>query len=212
MRDKTREAFLQAGTPHFGLAYDSMAPPPAAVGEPNVNEREAWLKRCEGVRIPEDYQRFYYHWSSGFPDGSVRSEIVTRSRLLIGHGNASGADVGLSVHRTWGVPVIPGSALKGLAAQYVDVAIADEDSDRSAWRGPVWGARRVVAPARENFRYLFGTPPASDGETGGARGAVEFHDALFMPDAMPLRTAIWATGSPICTPIAPFWRVIGDSE
>lgn len=36
-------------------------------------------------------------------------------RLLIGYGRANAVETSLTFHHTWGVPVIPGSALKGIA-------------------------------------------------------------------------------------------------
>ncbi len=40
-------------------------------------------------------------------------------RLIIGLGNESPLETGLSLHHTYGVPVIPGSAIKGLAAHFL---------------------------------------------------------------------------------------------
>jgi CRISPR-associated protein Cmr6 len=113
----------------------------------------------------------------------VTCEVEARSRLLIGHGNPSGADVGLTVHRTWGVPVIPGSALKGLTAHYVDAVYGGDEPERRQWLGPTWrdGRVRKGDHAGAAFGALFGAP-AVDGEEGSERGGiVAFHDALYVP-------------------------------
>jgi CRISPR-associated protein Cmr6 len=111
-------------------------------------------------------------------------ERAAASRLLIGHGNPSGSDVGLTVHRTWGVPVLPGSALKGLTAHYVDALYGDRDEpERRQWLGPTWTRGRVRPGdgAGAAFGGLFGAPEADGEENSARRGLVEFHDALYVP-------------------------------
>jgi CRISPR-associated protein Csb2 len=82
-------------------------------------------------------------------------ELEFASRLLIGHGNASATGVGLSVHHTWGVSVILGSALKGLPAHYLDVFFGPANpslppweqpqaqGERAAYQGVIWRDRRI---------------------------------------------------------------------
>ena len=109
------------------------------------------------------------------------------SRLLIGHGNASASDVGLTVHRTWGTPVIPGTALKGLLSGYVDAVYGPGDAgpqaDRDDWAAPTWcGFNVTKAPGRWHA-LVFGSPAVSsdDEYRYGLRGGVTFHDALYIP-------------------------------
>jgi CRISPR-associated protein Cmr6 len=54
-------------------------------------------------------------------------EVELLSRLLVGHGTQSPTEVGLTTHRTWGVPVVPGTALKGLLSHYVDAVYGPRD-------------------------------------------------------------------------------------
>ncbi|HEX5327818.1 MAG TPA: type III-B CRISPR module RAMP protein Cmr6 [Acetobacteraceae bacterium] len=200
MRDAIRNAVGRKPASHFGHAYDMLAWPPGPDGKPDTTEREAWLGRCEEITINPDYAAFFNLWKQSFPDTDISvSEITARRRILIGHGNPSGADVGLTVHRTWGVPILPGSALKGLLAHYVDVVYGDDRDDgpgmpdRRAWRGPTWKDRIVASQAGAAFTKLFGTP-AEQGKPDTARGgSVIFHDALYVP-------------RPVGTPDKPFAR------
>jgi CRISPR-associated protein Cmr6 len=183
---------------HFGLAYDVLAPQPKG-GEPDVEQRREWLDRCEHIVPHPDYTHFLRLWTDSFgPDSLVTVEF--ESRLLIGHGNPSGADVGLTVHQTWGVPIIPGSSLKGLLAHFIDASYGTDDpadEARRNWRGPTWQNGRVASGQNAGTLYatLFGKPPATGAdkladpsrtdEVSGNAGCVVFHDALWSPRQTP---------------------------
>ena len=175
---------------HFGLAYEMLAPPPAAQGKADVAAREEWLKRCAGIAVARDYSDFFDRWKKSFQDVSGwTGHAKAESRLLIGHGNASGAEIGLTVHRTWGVPVLPGSALKGLLAHYIDAVYGGNDTGdatRAPWQGPVWEGQKLVRPPGAGFAALFGTtlaePDAENKQLGA--GLVTFHDALYEPESI----------------------------
>ncbi|MFL1378498.1 MULTISPECIES: type III-B CRISPR module RAMP protein Cmr6 [unclassified Nocardiopsis] len=108
-------------------------------------------------------------------------------RLVVGLGEKGNAhELGITLHGTYGWPIIPGSGLKGVTAAYV------------------WDRAAKTAGGREIFRMVFGAPlppsrRVSDREPGGggtapegragseaegrdhdkaARGAVRFLDAL----------------------------------
>jgi CRISPR-associated protein Cmr6 len=82
-------------------------------------------------------------------------ELVTQSRMIVGIGEASVRDIGIMLHHTYGVPFIPGSSLKGLAAAY-------------ARKLPGWDVKS------ESYRTLFGD--------GRQSGSVDFLDAIWIPD------------------------------
>lgn len=80
-------------------------------------------------------------------------------RLVTGLGGASPLETGLTLHHTYGVPVLPGSALKGLANHY-------------------W----------QHVAYATGSDPAivTNAMFGGTddAGYVCFHDAWIVPDSL----------------------------
>lgn len=65
------------------------------------------------------YQRAFERWERVAKRGRV-VEIHFPQRLVIGLGNESPLETGLRLHHTYGVPFLPGAALKGLAAHYCD--------------------------------------------------------------------------------------------
>jgi CRISPR-associated protein Cmr6 len=187
---------------HFALAYDAWAPvdesgeyagkvPPELGNERQF--RAKWLAALEGMPIDACYEHAYERWKTSLRDGGAQlQEIELASRLLIGHGNASATEVGLTVQHTWGVPMIPGSALKGLCAHYTaatyglrrqemgNPAPSSEPRGDERFSGPKWekGRRRIEAPPGDYYRALFGAPEV---DNDASAGLVVFHDALYVP-------------------------------
>jgi len=223
-----RQVLPKEKTPdHVGLAYDvwgltgddgkipddKRSPMLAFILKPRClgddgkipdDKRSRWLSKVADIRIAADYTHSYERWKASFTNpGDRLAELTLASRLLIGHGNASAVDVGLTVHHTWGVPIIPGSALKGLLAHYVDATYGpsdpgkkpweqkDEERTRADYQGVTWNRRRIERGPGAVYRALFGAPDAREDATmrehgfdaGAAAGLVTFHDALYVPDS-----------------------------
>ena len=201
-----RRALQSIGTPdHLALAYDAWAP----VGDDGKvpdNDRPDWLSKLAGIAVSPDYSRSFERWRKSFSAAGDRVfELVLASRLLVGHGNSSASDIGLTVHHTWGVPVIPGSALKGLVAHFVDAVYGPTDPERKPWeqsgdestradyQGVTWRGRRIERGPGKVYRALFGAPDAEEDDAmreqgldaGASAGLVTFHDALYVPGSVP---------------------------
>jgi CRISPR-associated protein Cmr6 len=186
---------------HPGLAYATWAP----VGDDGKvpdDRRAKWLSSLADLTVPPDYSRSFQRWRTSFSaPGDRVFELVLASRLLVGHGHPSAVDVGITLHHTWGVPVIPGTALKGLVAHFVDAVYGPNDPERKPWeqqgeertraayQGVTWRDRRIERGPGPVYRSLFGAPDAEqDGEmrehgfdAGASAGLVTFHDALYVP-------------------------------
>jgi CRISPR-associated protein Cmr6 len=197
-----RATLQPLGTPeHVGLAYDAWAPL-GHDGTVPVACRASWLSDLAAMAVPPDYATAFARWRASFAaPGDRVFELVLASRLLVGHGNASATDVGLTVHHTWGVPLIPGSALKGLLAHYVDAVYGPDDptpppwdqpgpeAERADYQGVTWRGRRVQRGPGAVYRALFGAPDAEEDatmlehgyEAGAVASLVVFHDALYVP-------------------------------
>jgi CRISPR-associated protein Cmr6 len=199
MRDALRTLPLKEAS-HFGLAYDVLAPIKPGEGKVPDQERDVWLQRLEDFEIPPDYRIAFERWRTSFPDNETH-EVELVARLLVGHGNPSPTEVGLTVHRTWGVPIIPGSALKGLLAHYLPVGygpdryethpmdprLSGEAASRARFQGVTWKNGRIVHGPGEVHRTLLGAPSAPDDrefKVGACKGLVEFHDALMVPGSV----------------------------
>ncbi|MDR7420419.1 MAG: type III-B CRISPR module RAMP protein Cmr6 [Armatimonadota bacterium] len=201
-----RQALRTVGMPgHVALAYDAWAP----VGDDGKvpdNERPDWLSELASIAVSPDYPRSFERWKKSFSaDGDRVFELALASRLLVGHGNSSATDVGITVHHTWGVPVIPGTALKGLVAHYVDAVYGPDHPERKPWeqqgeertradyQGVTWRGRRIERGPGAVYRALFGAPDAEEDDAmrewgfdaGASAGLVTFHDALYVPGSVP---------------------------
>ena len=193
---------------NLGLALGALAPIEAAEGKVPDEKRSEWLAKLCRVRVSPDYRPWYENRWKAALGRSLQVVVEAQSRLLVGAGDASATDVGLRVHHTWGVPCIPGSALKGLLSHWLDVVYGPSqdhlachpwdpshpEPDRAKFRraNPLG---RPPHGAGEVQRILFGSPEVDADrkplrECGGldlhagvtaCRGRLVIHDALFVP-------------------------------
>jgi CRISPR-associated protein Cmr6 len=138
--------------------------------ETSGRKQEHFDQTLAGIRVPADYVRFFERWKAALrtlPDTSfARAQVV--GRLIVGLGAEAVLEASVTLHRTYGVPYLPGSALKGLTA-----AAAHRKVEHPDWRKP--GPDRKIG---ESHRVLFGDQESS--------GYVIFHDALWIPDGTRL--------------------------
>ncbi|MCI0392597.1 MAG: type III-B CRISPR module RAMP protein Cmr6 [Acidobacteria bacterium] len=134
-----------------------------------ADERDDPKKRLPKTRLVEevaeipawqDYQRFFDRWRESLTArGAKIGEAQTQGRMIVGLGGEAVLETAIALHRTYGVPYIPGSALKGLAASYTRRRLGAE------WKPDT--------PDAKAYRVVFG-------QTEDA-GYVTFYDALYMP-------------------------------
>jgi CRISPR-associated protein Cmr6 len=116
------------------------------------------------IRPPDGYPRAITRRETalesldgGFDAGVTRFWTAeVQGRMIVGIGTACIRETGISLLRTWGVPFIPGTALKGVAS-----------SMARSHAGETW------APGAPAHRALFGDPLHG--------GCVTFHDAWWLP-------------------------------
>jgi len=146
-------------------------------GLPDVEDkgpgRQALLEHLVGIGVPNDYPRFFQRWRESFEALKPEAQTVEATvlgRMVVGLGAESVLEVSIGLHRTYGAPYIPGSALKGLAA-----AAAHKNLEDSSWRKV-----KEDGEIGNSHRILFGDQESS--------GYVTFHDALWVPsgDKLPL--------------------------
>ena len=162
---------------HPGLWLDAYLRDDKA-GQKAQTMREA----VEGKRPPDDYARHFERIKASFANTHVRTLTAqTQGRLVIGLGNKNVLEMGIRLDRTWGVPVLPGSALKGLASH-----VAHLDAG-GGWRLP--DDKKNVAVG-EHHAYLFGTSKNA--------GIVTFHDAWWDPstEGTPLELDVMTVHHP----------------
>lgn len=112
----------------------------------------------------ETYELAYKRWCDGLNTGNTAvsmQPLKVQGRLVSGLGIATPLETGLSLHHTYGVPWLPGSGLKGLAAHYCK---------------QVWGAEDSNFLERgDAYKIMFGTQEQA--------GALVFHDGWWIPDS-----------------------------
>lgn len=128
-------------------------------------DREDLLKAAIAAcgQAADVYSRAFARWEAALAAAAVGATVEMDGRAVMGLGGESPLETGLTLHHTYGTPILPGSALKGLAAHYCN---------------SVWGAadKRFRGPDGEYFTALFGT--VDDG------GHIVFHDAWVRPESL----------------------------
>lgn len=129
-----------------------------AVGKDQETPTHRLAREVAQMREPTCYAAFFERWRAGLTACSARvGEARVQGRMVVGLGEESVLETSICLHHTYGVPYIPGSALKGLAAAYA----------RQRLDPQTWGA------GTEAYRTLFGDTTEA--------GCVVFFDALYMP-------------------------------
>jgi CRISPR-associated protein Cmr6 len=164
--DLPEVAHAAAGT-HAGLWMDKYLPDveKGAVGHP------AHLNQVAEIPVPTDYRRFYQRWRSAvqaLEPTTCTAVAAVQGRMIVGLGAESVLETSIALHRTYGVPYIPGSALKGLAASAAHQSLED----------PEWKKTTADGTIGTFHRILFGDQESS--------GHVTFHDALWIPEGSTL--------------------------
>lgn len=144
-------------SPHAGLWLDKFLTGHDESSE-EAKPATQLVKEVSEINQPAGYEQFYNRWLETLAKLGVKPRPITvNGRLAIGLGQASVIETSLTLHHTYGVPVIPGSALKGLASTYADQYLAN-----SIWR-----------KGEKAHNALFGTVSRA--------GVVTFFDALPEP-------------------------------
>lgn len=111
------------------------------------------------------YKLAFERWKAATSgDGSASADLRVLGRLVVGLGGENVLETGITLHHTYGMPIIPGSALKGLAAHYCNRE---------------WGLQEPdLLEGGSHYRTIFGTTDDS--------GHVVFHDSWICPGSKGL--------------------------
>lgn len=170
IRDKLTAAD-RSRAEHAGLALrrflrDAVPRSGASREEKEAHQRDRRQLHLDVIRAVAAcrnlYQQAFQRETSHLPTGTVADIIPTQGRLIVGLGGDNVLETGITLHHTYGVPLIPGSALKGLAAHFCD---------------QIWGnADSKFKRTKEYHEILFGTTDDS--------GHITFHDGWITPDSL----------------------------
>jgi CRISPR-associated protein Cmr6 len=120
------------------------------------------------------YEKAYGRWC-GITSGARFETIDFRvsGRMVIGLGTTSVLENGLTLHHTYGTPVIPGSALKGMTAHYCDNNLGISNPDFSQSNKILREDGKKESKPGRYYQMLFGTNDNA--------GIISFHDAWITP-------------------------------
>lgn len=143
---------------HAGLWFDRYYPGSTQLDQEKAAKQKAqFVQDTSRIPQPEDYLAYYQRWVQLLGDlDAKRQEATVRTRMIVGLGDEGVIETAITLHHTYGVPYIPGSALKGLTAAYA-----------RKWLGEAWIATTT------NYTTVFGTTDEA--------GFVTFFDALYVP-------------------------------
>ncbi|RMD59949.1 type III-B CRISPR module RAMP protein Cmr6, partial [Candidatus Parcubacteria bacterium] len=161
--------------PHAGLWLDKFLPEQTEQGGENVYTPH--FSSAATIPVAPAYHNFFVRWEQTLKEAGARTaRATTLGRLVVGLGADSVLENAITLHRTYGVPVIPGSALKGLAAAYARNHLQDE-----AWHVKTDQKGKIIYMG-EAYRILFGDADSA--------GYVTFFDALYHPDGSPKKPLV----------------------
>lgn len=161
---------------HAGLWLDKFlsVPKEGAVSRPapGGEEPETRLVREVAAMVaPEEYQGAYEHWQQGLrslgprtaEDSLLLQAFEVSGRMVVGLGDESVLETHIALQHTYGVPFIPGSALKGLGSGYAHRVLGPQDG-----RWLIGGAAHTT---------LFGSTEAA--------GYIQLFAAWYVPGSAP---------------------------
>lgn len=122
-----------------------------------TKDRSQFIADVSGLPTPKAYIAFYRRWEQMLKDqGAQTREAHVKGRMITGLGDESVLETAITLHRTYGVPYIPGSALKGLAATYARQRLGE------AWQKD-----------KDAYKVVFGNTDDT--------GYITFFDGLYIP-------------------------------
>lgn len=129
------------------------------------NPRVKHVRQVTSIPIHNLYGPYFQAWEDVLRgSGAALYQATATGRMIVGLGGESVLETSVELHHTYGVPYIPGSALKGLAASYIHWK-SDEKSGANWKKGGKF------------YNIVFGDADAA--------GFITFFDALPIPDTMP---------------------------
>lgn len=163
-RDNLKEiAYVQ--TWHAGLWFDKYLKQQLpsgtfdSAGQQKKTPQQELVEQCAKIEESTIYQAFFERWQTALASTATvkKKTAKVQGRMAVGLGDESAIETAVTLHHTYGVPYIPGSALKGLAASFAHQRLADD-----TWRKGGAG-----------HTELFGSTAIT--------GLVTFFDALYVP-------------------------------
>jgi len=171
MRRAVLQGLKKQGSTHAGLWLDKYI---TTTATSDTEAKRSLVAEVSGQAAPRDYSDFLARYRASLQALGAQERLgETQGRLVVGLGGESVLETHLTLHRTYGVPYIPGSAIKGLMSRFAATRL----------EGAAWERRLDPRDFHrgEAQKALFGTTEEA--------GLLVFFDALpqeyrIYPDVM----------------------------
>ena len=150
--------------------------------------KAALISHIAGILPDSGYCWAYRRWCQATTDDTrfVSLELRLLSRLYIGVVRDNPVETGVTVGHAWGMPLIPGSAIKGVARQAArqvgwppEAIVLLFGSEPPAPKPTVDGARNAGAESSAGAEAT--DSPESSAALNSESGLIVFHDAWWIP-------------------------------
>lgn len=154
-------------------------------GENNFEGTISQNKLKDSYKIPyvttDCQERHTKVFSLLFPQNRLEKTLTTSWRFVIGLGNESVYDTGITLHHVYGIPYIPGSAVKGIIRSAIIQELFLEEAKirhqkDSSKKVSQWAD--ILAMQHPLFTYIFGADVETFTEKEAWKGHVVFGDAF----------------------------------
>ena len=123
-RRQPLEGLRKTRTTNAGLWLDKFI---CEQAREDKESRRILVQEAAEIGAPQDYACWFEGWRQALEDyGAECREATAQGRMAIGLGEESVLETAVALHHTYGVPYIPGSALKGLAASFARQQLGDD--------------------------------------------------------------------------------------
>ena len=125
----------------------------------DANDFSNFLRDVSSHSTSTEYGTFFKRWEEMLGENNAKTRKATvKGRMIIGLGDESVLETSIALHHTYGVPYIPGSALKGLASSYAHQKLGEQ-----------WQKGSIA------HNIVFGNTDEA--------GYITFFDAFYVPDS-----------------------------
>lgn len=158
MRESLRDLVADCNNAHAGLLLQRGL---TVWEDGEKHAKQKLLQKVAGVSPSDLYKMAFKRWARVTADKERFAHVCATidSRLYIGLNSAGALETGISTQHSYGMPMLPGSSIKGAVRHY---------------------AEQIGLP--DNIRHVLFGEEGKAGEDGKA-GALVWHDGWFIPNS-----------------------------
>lgn len=159
--------------------------------------RHQFVGEVAGMLESPLYPSFYHRWYAALAQADpvpLFAEAHVDGRMIVGLGTESVLETAISLHHTYGVPYIPGSALKGLAASFARQRLgSDWHPDGTAYQTVFGNTTNAGYVSFFDALYV----PGSNGAALWPDVITVHHEGYYQDGTQPKPPADWDSPTPV---------------